>query len=193
MYWRLRLGGALLIFGVMLLIAGVREWQLGIASSAAPEDVTLEALIARGPDGNPNVRVSDFALGDDYLAISDYHDFWQSVLIPAMPKTMGEQSAHVLTPKVIVKSTIIKSDDGIQSLGSRVRLQGMVINRIEELGREEKSQLLELYPGLDFSKCIILEESRQPSDFNKVFFMGAGGLAMLLGGGWTLMSNLMRL
>jgi len=63
-FWRLRLGIAGLVLGGMLLFAGFREWQLGAAASAQPEDLTLEQLIARGPDGNPNVRLHDFQLGD---------------------------------------------------------------------------------------------------------------------------------
>ena len=58
-----------------------------------------------------------------------------------MPKTMGEQSAHVLNPKVIVKSTHVQSEDDIATLSSRTRLQGMVINRIEQLDNEDKKLL----------------------------------------------------
>ena len=71
-------------------------------------------------------------------------------------------------------------------------MQGLVVNRIEELGSEEKDLLRQDYPGLDFNKCLILEEGRQPSEFGAVFLMGGGGLALLLGGGWLLLYNFSR-
>lgn len=193
MFWRLRLGIAGLVLGAMLLFTGFREWQLGAAASAAPEDLTLEALIARGPDGNPNVRISDFMLADNYVYfLDDSGVSWGVVLIPAVPKTLGEQSVHVLNPKVIVKSTRVPSENELKPLRARTRMQGLVVNRIEALGSEEKDLLSQDYPGLDINKCLILEESRQPSDFGKVFLMGGGGMALLLGGGWLLLYNFSR-
>ena len=191
--WRLRLGLAGLGVAFALLFAGFREWQLGAAASAQPEDLTLEALVARGPGGNPHVRVSDFVLGDNYVYFTDDGGFrWTSVLIPAVPTTMGDQSAHVLIPKVIVKTTHVADEEQLEPLRARSRLQGLVINRIEELGSEEKEILLQDYPGIDFHKCIILEEGRAPSDGTKLFLMGGGGLASLLGAGWLLLYNFSR-
>ena len=193
MFWRLRLGISGLVLGGMLLFTGFREWQLGAAASAAPEDLTLEALIARGPDGNLNVRVSDFMLADNYVYfLDDSGVSWSSVLIPAVPKTLGEQSAHVLNPRVIVKSTHTPSENELDMLRRRTRIQGLVVNRIEELGTEEKNLLRQDYPGMDLDKCLILEEGRQPSGFGAVFLMGGGGLALLLGGGWLLLYNFSR-
>ena len=114
------------------------------------------------------------------------------MLIPAVPTTLGEQSVHVLTPKVIVKSAHVPSDDALDALRGRTKMQALVVNRIEQLGPEEKNLLGQDYPGLDFNKCLILEEGRLPSDFGKVFLMGAGGAALLLGGGWLLLYNFTR-
>jgi hypothetical protein len=193
MFFRLRLGIVVLVLGCTLLFYGFKEWRLGAVASTTPEDLTLEALIARGPDGNPNVRVSDFMLGDNYVYFTDDSGFrWTNVLIPAMPKTMGEQSAHVLNPQVIVKTAHAASEDDVDTLRSRTKMQGLVINRIEELGSEEKDMLRQDYPGLEFNKCLILEEGRQPSEFTKIFLMGGGGLALLFGGGWLLLYNFSR-
>ena len=193
MFWRLRLGIAGLVLGGMLLFGGFQEWRLGAAASTTPDDLTLEALIARGPDGNPNVRVSDFMLGDNYVYFTDDSGFrWDNVLIPAVPKSMGEQSAHVLNPQVIVKTAHVASEDDLDTLRSRTKMQGLVINRIEELGSDEKDLLRKDYPGLDFNKCLILEEGRQPSEFTKVFLMSGGGMALLFGGGWLLLYNFSR-
>ena len=193
MFFRLRLGIVILVLGCIMMFYGYKEWRLCTAASTTPDDITLEALIARGPDGNPNVRVSDFMLGDNFVYFTDDSGLrWTNVLIPAVPKTMGEQSAHVLNPQVIVKTAHVASEDDVDTLRSRPKVQGLVINRIEELGSEEKEMLRQDYPGLDFNKCIILEEGRQPSEFIKVFLMGGGGLALLFGGGWLLLSNFTR-
>ena len=192
-FWRLRLGIIGLVLGGMLLFGGFREWQLGSGASAQPEDITLEALIARGPDGNPNVRIRDFTLGENYVYFTDDSNiYWTSVLIPAVPSSKGDQAAHVLVPKVIVKTTHVPSEDKLDGLRARTQLQGLAINRIESLGSEEKEMLAKDYPGIDFAKCIIFEEGRQPSDGSMLFLMGGGGLALVLVGGWLLLYNFNR-
>ena len=192
--------------GVFVWASPVWCWAACCCSSASrnggsarpppttPEDLTLEALIARGPDGNPNVRVSDFMLGDNFVYFTDDSGYrWTSVLIPAVPKTMGEQSAHVLNPQGHRQEHARRHRRraGGRCAAAR-KMQGLVINRIEELGTEEKDMLLQDYPGMDFNKCLILEEGRQPSEFAKVFLMSGGGLALLFGGGWLLLYNFTR-
>ncbi|HVS35299.1 MAG TPA: hypothetical protein VMS17_06925 [Gemmataceae bacterium] len=192
-FWRLRLGITGLVLGGMLLFFGFHEWQLGTAASAQPEDLTLEALIARGPNGNPNIRVRDFMLGDNFTYFTDdTGTYWTDVLVPAVPKTMGEQSAHVLIPKVIVRCKHVANEDQLDQLYGRTQLEGMVVNRIESLGSDEKNFLLKDYPDIDFDTCIILEEGRKPSNSAMLFLMGGGGLALLLGGGWLLLYNFNR-
>jgi hypothetical protein len=192
-FWRLRLGIAGLVLGGMLLFGGFREWQLGATASAQPEDVTLEQLIARGPDAQPHVRISDFVLGDNYVYFEDDSGiYWQSVLIPAVPNNKGDQAAHVLIPQVIVKTKHVTKEDELPSFRARARLEGMVINRIEGIGGEEKQILAKDYPGINFEKCIILEEGRQPSAGGMLFLMGGGGLALVLVGGWLLLYNFNR-
>ncbi len=191
--WRLRLGIAGLVLGGMLLFAGYHEWQLGSGASSQPQELTLQQLIDRGPDGNANVRVSDFTLGDNFAYFSDHSDvYWTRVLIPAVPNTMGEQAAHVLIPKVIVKSTHVHDDNEMDAIHERTQLQGLVINRIESLSKDERGILAQDYPGIDFDHCIILEEGRTPSNGSMLFLMGGGGLALLLVGGGLLMSNFNR-
>ncbi len=192
-FWRLRLGVAGLVLGGMLLFVGFHEWQLGSAASAQPEDLTLQQLIARGPQGNPNVRLRDFMLGDNFAYFTDdTGTYWKRVLVPAVPPTMGEQSAHVLIPKVIVKTTHVANENQLDALHARTQLEGLVVNRIESLGKDERDLLIQDYPGIDFERCIIFEVGRKPSDGTMIFLMGAGGLALLLGGGGLLLYNSSR-
>ena len=178
-FWRLRLGITGLVLGGMLLFACYHEWRLGSAASAQPENLTLEQLIARGPNGNPNVRLRDFQLGENFAYFTDNHGiYWTRVLVPAVPSTMGEQAAHVLIPKVIIKSTHVANKEQLDSLHARTQMQGLVVNRIESLGKDERELLVEDYPGIDFDNCIIFEEGRKPSDGTMIFLMGGGGLAL---------------
>jgi len=192
-FWRLRLGIVGLVTGGMLLFAGAREWQLGSTASAQPDDVSLEELVARGPDAQPHVRVRDFVLGDNYVYFEDdTGSYWTDVLIPAVSSKMGDQASHVLIPQVIVKTKHISNEDQLSALRARARLEGMVVNRIEALGSEEKDILAKDYPGINFDKCIILEEGREPSQGAMLFLMGGGGLALVLVGGWLLLYNFTR-
>ena len=122
-----------------------------------------------------------FGKNFEYLA-NDTGTYWTTVLIPAFPNTLGDQSDHVLVPKLVVKSKHVPSEDQLDRLVDRTQLEGLIVNRTEGLGSDEKDLLLQDYPGIDFSTCIILEEGRQPSGGGMIFLMGGGGLALALGG-----------
>jgi hypothetical protein len=93
---------------------------------------------------------------------------------------------------VIVKTKHAPNEDQLAALRARTQLDGLVVNRIEALDADERELLHQDYPGIDFDKCIILEEGRQPSDGAMLFLLGGGGLALLLGGGWVLLYNSSR-
>jgi len=165
-----------------LLFCGAREWRLGSAASGRPDDLSLAALLERGPDGNPHVRIHDFVFGQNFEYFTDPSGAsWESVLVPAFPNTMGGQSDHVLVPKLVVKSRHVSNETQVDRLLSRTQLEGMVVNRTEGLDADEAGVLRDDYPGIDAERCIILEEGRQPSDGGMVFLMG-GGIALALGG-----------
>lgn len=51
----------------------------------------------------------------------------------------------------------------------------------------------ESYPGVDFDKCLIIEEGRKPAGAGKVFAFLAGGLVLLFAGGiWMLIGFVSR-
>jgi hypothetical protein len=61
-------------------------------------------------------------------------------------------------------------------------LQALVTNKIVSLGAEERSLLEQSYPGTDFSRCLIIQEGRQPAGPVKVVLMvGGGGLLGVAG------------
>jgi hypothetical protein len=183
-----RLGLIMAIGGGVLGYFGLQEYRLASSASATPEEITLKNLIARGPEGNPHVRVKEFLPCQNFIYEStDNSTVWNKVWIPVIvldlsnPVLGGEQ----LKPnkvQALIKSSRIKTEREIETVMKPEGVQATVTNKIESLGSEEQKKLQESYPGTDFSKCLILEEGRQPASSSKVLLMGGGGLALLVGG-----------
>jgi hypothetical protein len=174
------------IGGGFLMYMAYREWRLSSTAASAPEDLTLAALIARGPEGNPYVRVSDFDTGRNFVyQPGKYGGGWETVWVPAAPVAPGarpEEMDDIKMPELIIKSSHVHSQADLDALVVKPTLEGMVINSIESLGSEEKKHLSSHYPYVGFDKCLILDEGRKPSGAASVFLMGGGGLALVVGG-----------
>jgi hypothetical protein len=57
-----------------------------------------------------------------------------------------------------------------------------VTNKIVSLGGQERTLLEQSYPGTDFSRCLIIQEGREPAGWTKLIIMvGGGSLATLIG------------
>ncbi len=79
-------------------------------------------------------------------------------------------------------STIGSIPDG---LAEEDAVQGLVINRISSLDKDEKRLINENFPGVDTHKLWILGEGRKPASIVFSFgILGAGALLGLLGLGW---------
>src|SRR5260370_32467555 len=78
----------LLIVGIVLIVEGIKEKSLASAASAQPEEVSLAALITRGPDSNPNIILTDYMLGDDII-IKSRGGSWTGAWVPAIPGKRG--------------------------------------------------------------------------------------------------------
>ncbi len=82
MRWRLVI--VLAVIGIALLVVGVTEWRLRRGASSTPERISLAKLIARGEEGNPNIILTDFELGQDFV-IEKKDGSWHGVYVPAIP------------------------------------------------------------------------------------------------------------
>ncbi|MCI0742281.1 MAG: hypothetical protein L0Y72_24885 [Gemmataceae bacterium] len=61
-------------------------------------------------------------------------------------------------------------------------VQGLIINQISSLGKDEQQLLKERFPRADFSKVLILQDGRSPAPLWKWGGMiGGGGLLILVG------------
>jgi hypothetical protein len=190
MFWyswgmlKFRLAIGLLAIGGMLLYFGYQEWRLSSASSAGPQDLTVEELLARGPEGNPHVRLKNFKLGEqwEYYQYEDAND-WSCVYVPALPK--GSNAASAGSAKVIVITNHARNEQEFATLRTRTTLTGTVVSA-KDLGADYKQLLAADYPGTDFDKSVLLQEGRQPSSQDTLLMMLGGGVGLLVVGGGLL-------
>jgi hypothetical protein len=180
-----------LVIGVVLTYFSVKEWRLSRASSASPEEITLKALIARGPRGNPNIILTEFVPCPNIVYQSyqtgKHGDNWTKVWVPILPEDEGiaqiKQGPNTITNfQAIIVSTNAKNELELGRRLDQPKLRSMVMNELHSLGSEEKKLLAQSYPNTDFSKCLIIEEGREPAGSVSVFLLTAGsGMAGLAG------------
>jgi hypothetical protein len=185
MWWRIAL--FLIIVGGVLVAFAVEERNVSAGATEQPEVLTLKALIARGPDGNPNVVITDYVLGDNYVyEESKNTKVWSKVYVPVAPRdevaVKEDGEADITNVRAIVVSKHVSDEAGIASRLEKDRLPGLVTNKITKLGTEEKRLLHQSYPNADLEHCLIIEEGREPSGAGKVLLLGGGGAALVLAG-----------
>jgi hypothetical protein len=124
---------ACVISGIRLVERGSDAAKIGQASRE-PESFKLEKLIARGLDGNVNVRVSDFTLDRQELAqtwktntgVKGIDHIWVVARVP------GE--ANDSPVRVLVRA---RGSDGVNDLRRAREFQGLLINKIDRPSEEE--------------------------------------------------------
>lgn len=194
-YITFRISIALVVIGIVAVVYGIKEKMLADASSDKPEVISLKKLIERGPDGNANVIVTDFQLCSNFVkafktvAGQATDDPWTKVWVPAIPrigilgfiKDVPGNQIHA-----IIYSTHVGNQDDLHRVLSVSQLHGMVVNRITSLSSKEKEILQNRYTGIDFDRCIIIEEGRTPLNADVLSLAIGGGGMLFLGGAWML-------
>jgi hypothetical protein len=175
------------VAGGMIFIVGLKERSLAATASKASEEIALKDLIARGPDGNPNIILKDFALCENYVC-KTRGTRWDSVWIPAVPRDAVPQGQGMGAKQDNIQALIFtinaRNEQDLLLRCDQPRLPALVTNRMVSLGSEEKKLLQQSYPGTDFSRCLIIQEGREPASAVKQSVMiGGGGLLALIGTG----------
>ena len=175
----------LLVGGGVLCYLGYQEWSLAASANATPEEITLKKLIERGPDGNPNVVITDFALGNNFVT-SSRRGRWTKVWVPVVPREdieeVRDKGVKVESIRAILCSTQVRTAEEIQTRMNLPKVRGMVINKVASLNSGEKEQLKTSYSNIDFDRCLIIEEGREPADVLKLsLYFGGGALCILIG------------
>ncbi len=180
MIWRTAL--PLAVVGVGLMFWGGLEWRLGRGASSTPERISLAKLIARGPEGNPNIILTDFQLGDDYV-IEKKNGAWTGVYVPAVPAGQplpgaGQPGAPI---KAVIFSLNVHSEAEVGPVLGRRELPALVTNRIKSLGADEYNLLRQQYgAAIDLDHCLIIQEGRTPMNGALVALIFGGGLLAVL-------------
>ncbi|HKI30621.1 MAG TPA: hypothetical protein VKA46_01920 [Gemmataceae bacterium] len=189
-----RFAGILILIGCVLVAWAYRERDVSVVVSDEPEEIALKDLIARGPDGNANIILKDYGLGQNFV-IRMNGNSWAQVWVPVIPSegtSGGEEVGDVKNVQAIIMSTQVQNKgELVRHLGVK-RLAGMVTNRITKLGAEEKRLLRQSYPTADLERCLIIEDGRQPSGVGKVMLLGAGGIGLVLAGIGVLIVGYLR-
>jgi len=179
-----------LVGGGVLCYLGYQEWSLAATANATPEEITLKKLIERGPDGNPNVIITDFVLGNNFVT-SSRRGRWTKVWVPVVPREDIEElkgeGVKVESIRAILCSTKVRTAEEIQTRLNQPKVPGMVINKIASLGSKEKELLKTSYTNVDFDRCLIIEEGREPADVMKLSLYFGGGAACILVGAFLLL------
>jgi hypothetical protein len=176
-------GGVALFGCVLSAVIGVGRardaGKLG-ASSAEPENLTLAELIARGPEGNPNVRLSEFQFDEKVLihkTRGKYGEQWDYVWLSARPRGSHPDSRFAL-----VRNKRLQDQDDLNQFSTVRALPGLVINKLEKLGDEELRLLRGTYPDTDFDRVVLIDAYQEPpgqlASFNATFSVVAGLVAV---------------
>ena len=196
----------LVIGGIVLAFFGVQEARLASGAKPEPKAITCGELSASGPGDNAHVSVSDClpltqAFVYESKSKSDTST-WSTVWVPVVPRdgeyvkmlrdkvAAGEDLKANLPPptdiRVLLKSKKVHNQGELAMIESAETLTGLVTNKTESIGSQEKKYLSESYPGIDFTKCYILDHERKPAGSAQIAGMiGGGAVLALLGGGWA--------
>lgn len=198
----LRIKLAAVIGGLVLAFFGLQEFRVSHGSSREATAVNLADIERGTPPSNNHVQIGEhFAIyggsvyqysqskydhsapGNStkvtycyYPIISAEHPFIKAV-------TSGEDDPDFSNISVLVKSKRFKTIGAIpDGIVEETSLQGLVVNRIESLDREERNLLRENFPQVDFEKVLIVEDGRKPASlFKSAGLVGGGGLLSLFG------------
>ena len=184
MFGMFRIKLVVIIGGIALFVFGAFEWQLKMVAKETPQTIPAAQLAANGPGDNANVRVTNFYIcAENFVYEEDEktHD-WSKVWVPLVPAGQSPDMGNV---RIIVQDKICRSEFDVAGMNGAPSINGLIVNRISSLGKEERNLLSETYPGTDFSTCYILDRDRQPmSSAGVLGMMGGGGFVALLGLAW---------
>lgn len=173
------------VVGGILFVVGLQERKLAATASQVPEEITLKDLIARGPNGNPNIILKDFVLCENFV-YKTRGPVWEAAWVPAIPREAmppgQKQGGRPAAVQAIIFTINASSEQDLFQRCGQARLPALVTNGLVSLGSQEQALLQQSYPGTDFTRCLIIQEGREPAGVIKqVVMIGGGGLLTLIG------------
>jgi len=178
----LTLGIGLPLFGSIFVWRGLEQREVARASFQDPETMSLSKLIARGPEGNANVILTDFIALKPHVVERGKRGVYSGTWIPIAPKDVappdgGPPPGGV---KVFVYSDKVRNPEGAYQRLSNPQLPGMVSNKTMTPNGDATDELKEKYPQTDFSSCIFIYEGHEPISEGTAALVIYGGIAAVV-------------
>ncbi len=207
-HFLLRIQLGLVVCGGALAWFGFKNARLSGVTKSDPQTITCRALTERGPGDNAHVRLTDFALLEESFVIEQIKGtsqakVWMRSWVPAIPAdhpyvrraAEAREGEKVQLPtdfRVLVQRSV-GSDLGFP--GGRPppqEIHGTVVNEIESIDSDVAQILRQSYPGVDTSRCWILEEGRSPPASSGGWKIAAGIGLMAGAVGWFVLALRLR-
>jgi hypothetical protein len=174
--YRLMLGT--LIGALGCLYFGVQEYALSARSSNEPEEISVRDLIRRGPEGNPNIILTDFSIFEDYICQKKMiSGRWTKVWVPIVPKdddADGDQTAAI---HIFLYSENVANEAEARQRFSKPKLRGLINQEAPKPGIIGSIMIEKRYPGTKPHNCIIIVEGKEPAGVLKLGLFAFGFMA----------------
>ena len=180
-----------IVIALLISVYGYMEYRVGRNSNKIPASLDIGELEAKHTKlANYHIR-----LGEHIKMYSEsifmkkgnrvrhlYYPVISKIQYNSLLPHLRMKRSSKLKIAVLVRTKEFKKIDDIPNEDiTEKSLQGLVINEIRMLSREEKSLLQKTYPNSDFEKVFILEEGRVPSSVAKALFILFGALSVAIG------------
>lgn len=197
-----RLWVGVMLLGAVIIARGLNFTRLNETSSAIPQEITCAELAENGPGDNTHIRMTDFILCDGYVVETGRLGGWDRAWVPAVPlggkyhqrliELAGEDGViEGKTPlprriRVIVEFPNATDEEYLAAMGKEDVIHGTIINVIRDLDKETRDLIKRTYRAVDADKFLVLVEGQSPPGVAGVGGDIAGGIALILVGGFLL-------
>lgn len=178
----------LMLFPLMAATAcaffGALETNLAMRSSSEPEKIALRDLIARGPEGNPNIILTDFKiLGNFSIEKKAITRKWTKVWVPVVPADTPDSDTQ--TPiRVVLFSDEIRSEKQVYERFAKPQLAGLIDPESAKPALSAAVFGKRKLP--DLKNCIVIVEGKGSAGLLKLSLLWVGCAVFLLMAGGVL-------
>jgi hypothetical protein len=176
--WYTAIGALIAAFFCFMM--GYHNTTLTSLGKAEPQTLTAAKLSAEGPGDNIHVKLTDFAIGENFVYEEKYGS-WNVVWIPAFERTEQQGGDNL---RIIVKSFDIQNKTELEQFCSQAEqkneLTGVITNSIHRLNHEAFEKLRASYPGAQQDRLYVIHEGMQFPDRQTGILLWSGGAAALV-------------
>src|SRR5262249_21346699 len=159
---------------------GYQEYKVGKGATEQPQEIDLAKLEAGEKPAQNHIRIGKhlrhysnliYSISARDQNNSDPH-IWYSfypIVSPSHPGLLGKLVVHGRDKKQITGFAVLVKTSDFHRLSEIPRqdqeqdsIQGMIINSIRELDKQEADLIKESFPDLDLTQVLILDQGRKP-------------------------------